>query len=160
MYDIKLLEKIKKTENELTFSEFNQEDAYSLGNIILQTGKKYPKPIAFRIVLNGYIVYQYLMEGTTDFHIWWMDRKQRVVERTHNSSLYMAVIKEHFPNKKWYEDEKKYAFCGGAFPIKVNGEYKGMAIVSGLTDIEDNEIVTQAIKRFLEENPQKKSKNK
>ena len=147
MYNKEMLKEIVKSEQELQFDSFTNKDAYDLGNLMLEIGKDYPKAIAVRVYLDKYIAYQYLNDGTMDYHCWWMDRKQNLVERAHKSSLRCAIEKEFsFKSKKWWKNEKKYAFCGGGFPIVVNGQYKGVAICSGLTDLEDNEIVVKALK--------------
>lgn len=145
-----MLNKIIENENELVFNSFNNEDALRLGQIMIEIGRKYKKPIAVRVFINNYIAYQFLMEGTTDFHCGWMDRKQNLVERTHKSSLRCA-IEQQFADKKmkWWDNEEKYAFCGGGFPIRIQNKYIGVAIVSGLTDIQDNAIAVEAIKTFL-----------
>ena len=76
MYNKEMLKEIVKSEQELQFDSFTNKDAYDLGNLMLEIGKDYPKAIAVRVYLDKYIAYQYLNDGTTDYHCWWMDRKQ------------------------------------------------------------------------------------
>ena len=53
-------EDVLKLEEELSFDHFDAEDAYCIGNEI---ANKTSKPVRIRIVLDGDIVFQYLMPG-------------------------------------------------------------------------------------------------
>ena len=53
-------EDVLKLEEELSFDLFDAEDAYCIGNEII---KKTTQPVRIRIVLDGDIVFQYLMPG-------------------------------------------------------------------------------------------------
>lgn len=59
MFTLELLETLKQQEEKLQFSSFHLEDAYTLGTMLRETGKKTPKPIAVRIVLDDLIVYNH-----------------------------------------------------------------------------------------------------
>lgn len=41
------------------------------------------------------------------------------------------------------------AFCGGGFPIVVNGVLRGAAIVSGRPHLEDHDLLTGVLAAFL-----------
>ena len=45
-------------------------------------------------------------------------------------------------------DRAAYAFAGGAFPIRVNGALVGTVGVSGLTDVEDHDLVVEALEEL------------
>lgn len=64
-------EDVLKLEKELSFDHFDAEDAYCIGNEI---ANKTSKPVRIRIVLDGDIVFQYLMPGKKGVE--WLDRKQ------------------------------------------------------------------------------------
>ena len=49
----------------------------------------------------------------------------------------------------WQSDEEQFAFCGGGFPLVVNGQFRGAAIVSGLPHLDDHRCLTQAIAEYL-----------
>ena len=149
MYDEKLLEELKNLEAEIQFPSFDVDNAYALGTALREAGKKAPKPISVRIVLDGMIVYQSFLPGTNESNYNWMDKKQRTVEKCHTCSLRAAVERELYGVKEdWQNDETNYAFCGGGFPIFVDGEFKGAAIISGLPHLEDHRLLTQTVKEY------------
>lgn len=152
MFDEELLEELKCQERELQFSSFDLADAYKLGTMLREAGERAPKPVAVRIVLDGLAVYQSFLPGTGANNNHWMDRKQRTVEHCHTSSLRAAVERElSGPTEDWQKDEESYAFCGGGFPIVVNGVYHGAAIISGLPHMEDHRTLVQTLRLFLEQ---------
>ena len=133
MYDEALLKELTELENTVRFDSFDFNDAYALGSALRAAGEKAPKPIAVRIVLDGMILYQSFLPGTDATNNNWMDKKQRTVQLTGTTSLRAAVERELYGAKApWQHDEEHYAFCGGGFPLYVNGEFRGAAIISGL----------------------------
>lgn len=155
MYTTEFLDVLKQTEETLVFQTFDQEDAYVLGTKLREAGLACVKPVAVRIVLDDLVVYQSFPVGTTARNGSWMDRKCATVTRTHTSSLRAAVERELFgAAEPWQSDEETHAFCGGGFPIVVDGAYRGMAIVSGLPHLEDHALLTEVISAYLGcENP-------
>lgn len=103
-----------------------------------------------RIVLDDLIVYQRFLPGTGKDNNWWMDKKYATVKRTHHSSLRAAAERELSGiQEDWQSDEEHYAFCGGGFPIVVNGEFRGAAIVPGLPHLDDHRCLTETIAAYL-----------
>ena len=43
-----------------------------------------------------------------------------------------------------------YAFCGGGFPLYVNGEFRGAAIISGLPHLKDHALLCETVKAYWE----------
>ena len=149
MFTLELLENLKQQEDAMQFSSFHLEDAYTLGTMLREAGRKTPKPIAVRIVLDDLIVYQSFLPGTGASNNQWMDKKQHTVERCHTSSLRAAVERELSADlEDWQQNEAYYAFYGGGFPIIVNGTYRGAAIVSGLPHLEDHQTLVNTIEQF------------
>ena len=67
---------VLQLEKELSFQEFNNHDVYQLGQIIVNhIEKNQLKNVRIRIVLDGDIVFQYLMDGKKG--VVWLDRKQK-----------------------------------------------------------------------------------
>ena len=150
MYTVEFLEVLKKSEEILRFETFDQEDAYRLGTILRQIGMAGEQPVAVRVVLDGLTVYQSFPNGTTAENSWWMDRKQATVTDSRTSSLRALVERELFGVKEaWQTDETGHAFCGGGFPIVINGEFRGIAIVSGLPHLEDHALLVRALAAYL-----------
>ena len=149
MYDLKMLEEIKSQEKRIQFSSFDYNDAYTLGTMLRERGLTTPKPIAIRIVFDDIILYQSFLPGTDESNNQWMNRKQHTVERCHTSSLRAAAERElNGVKDNWQQDESHYAFCGGGFPIVVNGEFRGVAMISGLPHLEDHRNLVEVLEQF------------
>ena len=96
-------EEVLQLEKELSFQEFNNHDAYQLGQIIVDhIEKNHLKNVRIRIVLDKDIVFQYLMDGKKG--VIWLDRKQKTVEKYGHSSYYIYLENEE--NGTYQEDEK------------------------------------------------------
>ena len=153
MYTPAFLEALQQLEETLQFPSFDLEDAYALGTRLREAGTREPEPIAVRIVLDDLIVYQSFLPGTGNDNNWWMDKKYATVKRTHHASLRAAAERELAGSlEDWQTDEEHYAFCGGGFPIVVNGEFRGAAIVSGLPHLDDHRCLTETIAAYLGKN--------
>lgn len=154
MYTNETLAALKRAEETFVFEKFDMEDAYALGSRLRLAGQSEPKPIAVRIVLDDLIVYQSFLPGTNEENNGWMNRKCATVARTHGCSLRAAAERELFGvQEPWQADERHYAFCGGAFPIVVNGVYRGIATISGLPHLQDHRCLTQVIAEYLGKEP-------
>lgn len=150
MYTRDFLETLKQQENDLRFSSFDLEDAYMLGTMLREAGKKEPEPIAVRIVLDDLTVYQSFLPGTGLSNSQWMDRKYATVCHSRHSSLRAAVERElDGIREPWQSDEEQFAFCGGGFPLVVDGKFRGAAIVSGLPHLDDHRRLTDTMSEFL-----------
>ena len=154
MYTPETLEALKRAEKEFVFDKFDMEDAHALGEQLRRDAAQEPKPIAIRIVLDDLIVYQCFLPGTDESNNDWLNRKCATLNRTHHCSLMAGVEKELFGDKEvWQSDEAHYAFKGGAFPIVVKGEYRGIAAISGLPHLQDHRRLTQTIAAMLGKEP-------
>lgn len=150
MYTVEFLETLKRSEELLQFSKFDQEDAYRLGTVLRQIGMAGEEPAAVRVVLDGLAVYQSFPNGTTAENGVWMDRKYATVLKSGTASLRAFVERELFGVKEaWQEDEITHAFCGGGFPIVVQGVFRGVALVSGLPHLEDHALLMRGIGAYL-----------
>lgn len=137
---------VLEQEQTYRFDTFNNEMAYQFGEAVVTMVKEQGlKPVRIRVVYNGDIVYQYLMEGKAGVE--WLDRKQRTVEASNHASMYVAQHTEDYPALTF---EDGYAPCGGGFPLIVNNKVKGSLIISGLADYEDHDLIIAAIKKVKE----------
>ena len=149
MYTQEFSETLKQQEQDLRFSSFDLEDAYTLGTMLREAGKKEPEPIAVRIVLDDLTVYQSFLPGTGLSNSQWMDRKYATVCHSRHSSLLAAVERElNGIQEPWQSDEEQFAFCGGGFPLVVNGKFRGAVIVSGLPHLDDHRCLTDTLAEF------------
>ena len=142
-------EEMLALEDELSFSTFTHEDAFQIGCIAIDLAKKQNKAIRAGIVYENSLVFQHLMDGKKDDT--YLKMKHDIVMNYHHSTWYFVtkMMEGDIEYLKLLKERKLYP-VGGGFPIYVNGELCGSICVSGLTDPEDQHIVTQAIKIFKE----------
>lgn len=150
-------EMMKKTlleEETLQFDSFDQEDALQLGLIIIDLAKsQFDKGVAVEIEYKELQLFSHFMKGTTENNVYWINAKKNVVRHYGNSSHYVG---ESFREQglNFHEASKlpstEYQAEGGSFPLCVRGEgIVGMITVSGLTSIDDHNLVVDGIKAFL-----------
>lgn len=138
----------------ITFHSFTNEDAFHVGNIIVDLVEKQQlKPVRIRIVLAGDIVYQYLMAGKKG--VMWLDRKQKTVETFHCASLDVFNMAQADPERFAPYQTEEYAICGGGYPIIVDGQIIGCIIVSGLAHEEDHQLIVDALTQYQQEEDSK-----
>ena len=122
------------------FAKFTNEDAWHFGeevqNIIKQ---RQLKPVRIRVVKDGDIIFQYMMEGKKGDE--WLNKKQRTVEHTHQSSLYVYNHQQYYPEFL----KEDYAICGVGYHLLIENVYRGCLIVSGLDHQEDHKLILEAL---------------
>ena len=150
MYTQEFLEKLKQQEQDLRLASFDLEDAYTLGTMLREAGKKEPEPIAVRVVLDDLAVYQSFLPGTGLSNSQWMDRKYAAVCQSRHASLRAAVERElDGVREPWQSDEAPSAFCGGGFPLAGDGQFRGAGIASGLPHMDDHRCLTDTLAEFI-----------
>ena len=129
---------------------WDQATAIELGEALKKYGESLPKPIAIAVVFDEQRIYQVGLPGTSKNNDEWIGRKINTVDMTHHSTLAlrvkadsMGVTEEDMGFKSGH-----LAVCGGGFPLYTNGNFVGMAIVSGLPHMEDHEILVDVITAF------------
>lgn len=149
----KMLEVIDEQENRLVFSEFTSETALKIGLIIIENAKKGNKKITVNIEKNGHQLFHYSFDGTSPDNDQWIARKNRVVNRFFQSSLYIQTLlkyEEKSIEEKFHISSFEYCPYGGAFPITIKDVgVVGIITVSGLTEEEDHGMVVSAIEEYL-----------
>ncbi|AVP55076.1 heme-degrading domain-containing protein [Clostridium tetani] len=149
----KMLKYLEQQEKELVFSEFTNETALNIGLIIIENAKKDNKKITINIEKNKQQIFHYAFDGTSPDNDDWITRKNRVVNRFYNSSLYIGILLKD--EKKSIEEMyhiSSFEYCpyGGAFPIIMKDVgVVGVITVSGLTEEEDHNMVVSAIREYL-----------
>lgn len=146
---------LSELEQELVFSSFSRADALRLGVLINEASAGYPAPLATEIFLNGLMVYRYFQDGALPDSELWLTRKRNAVELMQMGSLrfgcWLEENGETLESRKLNADD--FAPGGGGMPIVLKGTgVIGSVCVSGEPDhLDDQEIVTAAMKRLLEE---------
>ena len=151
--EIELYNKVLKEEEELVFAHISQDDLIRLGFMIHQANQGYPGPVAVLIRLNGKDVFSCYPEGTGAYHRMWLERKANTVHVREMSSLRAYLLLQQNNEdieKDWMLPAQEYAACGGGFPIRLkNGSVVGEICTSGLSHIEDHEILVKGLKKFF-----------
>ena len=153
MNDSNSLDALLAEEQELQFPSFSADVAWTLGSHIYQRAKAASLPIAIEVSRNGQQLFFAALPGATPDNAEWIRRKRAVVQRFHHSSLYMSVeaeVKGRPFLQRYGLSEQEYAAAGGGFPIFV-GETGcvGAVVVSGLPQLEDHRLVTEAIRETI-----------
>jgi uncharacterized protein (UPF0303 family) len=105
-----------------------------------------------QVRIGEQIIFHSALTGSSSENDWWINRKYRVVEKFKHSSMYVRVSFEE-KNQSFEEDSgldnELYAAHGGGFPITVSGSgMMGVALVSGLPQVEDHKMIIQGLKNF------------
>lgn len=140
-------EVVMEQEKTLQFEKFSNELGFQIAQDILQTiQEKGWKNVRIQITYEGEVIFHYLMDGKRGTE--WLDRKTKTVLVTGHSSLftYLDVENEEFQEMK---KDRSYSIGGGGFPIKENGELKGVICVSGLDHMEDHYLIVEAVKKLI-----------
>jgi uncharacterized protein (UPF0303 family) len=145
-------QELLRQEEDFSFSSFTNEDAIALGQEMLKIATSQKAPVIVQIRIGQQIIFHAALAGTTTENDWWINRKARVVEKFNHSSIYVRVSFEE-KNQTFEEhsglDNELYAAHGGGFPIIVTGQgVVGVALVSGLPQVEDHKMIIQGLTNF------------
>lgn len=154
-----ILEKCLEEEKKLQFDSFSNEDALTLGLMIIeivktqyQNGEK--RGVAIHIERNAQTLFTYFMDGSSYENDSWYKRKKHVVERYNHSSMYIGEIfmaKGSTVNAASFLPECEYQAVGGSFPIFIKDTGAvGTLSISGLTSEEDHDICVTALTQLLD----------
>lgn len=155
--EIKNLEEFVKVldmqEDILQFTHFTNADAWELGSLMAAEAKKRNLPVSIRIELNnGCILFQYAGDGTNLRNQMWLERKISTVKLMEKSSLnfYASMRKSDKTMEDIFLDEREYACCGGAFPIRMEeAGVLGIIAVSGLNHVADHDFIVKCVGKYL-----------
>ena len=145
-------QELLQQEEELALSSFTNEDAISLGQELLKLALNQKAPVIVQVRIGEQIIFHSALTGSSSENDWWINRKYRVVEKFKHSSMYVRVCFEE-KNQSFEEDSgldnELYAAHGGGFPITVSGSgMVGVALVSGLPQVEDHKMIIQGLTNF------------
>lgn len=145
------IEGLLQEEDELSFTDFNEEDAFRLGSLLVEEGMASSQTYGVRIELGGLVVFQALMSGTGQVNCDWLDKKCATVRLTGHSSLHAHLLQQKGVVGPWADDEQSYALYGGAFPIRVERQVRGVVAISGMPHYEDHVRLMNTLHRYLAE---------
>ncbi|GGQ65723.1 heme-degrading domain-containing protein [Streptomyces pilosus] len=147
------VEELEAQERRLVFEHFTHDDAWALGSLLVATARERRAPVAIDIHRAGQQLFHAALPGSAPDNDAWIARKRRVVER-YGSASYLVGAR-HRAKGTTFEassrlDPDTYAAHGGSFPITVRGAgVIGAVTVSGLPQLEDHNMVVEALDRFL-----------
>lgn len=137
----------------LFLPEFNVNEGLLLGKIATNSGISRSLPIAIEVRIKDWTVYHASLPGSSKDNKNWIDRKARVVNLRHHSTLYEKLNAEE-QGIDWFKDnqlsEKEYAIHGGGLPIITTSDgFQGSLIISGLEHIEDHIFGVEVLAEYL-----------
>lgn len=148
-----LLTILREQEEELQFTQFDNETAWQVGLALLEAARSSHKAVTIDIVRAGQQLFHYAMPGTSADNDAWARRKSNVVMRFGHSSYYMGTYLRNAGQsieQKYLLSESEFAAHGGSFPLTIcNVGVVGAITVSGLPQAEDHELVVSTLRAFL-----------
>jgi len=148
-----LIERLAAENAEIDFSSLSHADAFTIGSDLVREGMAAESPIAVSIVFGEQRVFHAALAGSNADNDLWLERKLRVVARYNEPS--------HLVGERWRAKGRDIVELaapgslflpapGGGFPLRVRGSLVGGIALSGLTDLEDHDLVVAALRRHLQ----------
>jgi uncharacterized protein (UPF0303 family) len=147
------LDTIRRQEQALQFTSFDNDAALAIGNRIVEMAKADKVAVTVDVTVNRNPLFFHAMAGTSANNVDWIRRKSNLVNRTGHASFFVHTeavnAGRDFDNLPTF-DPKDYAAHGGSFPIVVKGTGQiGTITVSGLAGVDDHAMVVRALKWYL-----------
>lgn len=147
------IDTIKRQEQALQFTSFDNDAAIAIGNRVIEQARADKVAVSVDITINGNPLFFAAMAGTSKNNIDWIRRKSNLVNRTGHASLFAHVNAvnsgQDFDNLPTF-DRNDYAAHGGSFPIVVKGTGQiGTITVSGLAGEDDHAMAVRALAWYL-----------
>ena len=148
-----ILKQLLQEEEELQFSRFNEDTAWSFGSQLVERARTQGLPITIDIMRGTHQLFHASLHGSSPDNDEWVKRKVRLVYRFGHSSFYIGQLlksKGKRLEESYLVSETEYAPHGGCFPVilKDTGVI-GTVTVSGLPQEEDHRFVVQALRDYL-----------
>ncbi len=148
-----VLKQLLQEEQELQFTSFNEDTAWTIGCGLVQHALSHSLPVTIDIARGNHQLFHASLRGTSPDNDEWVKRKIRTVYRFSHSSFYVGQLlksKGKRIEEAYLLSESEYAAHGGCFPVIVRDTgVVGTITVSGLPQEEDHKLVVQAIRKYL-----------
>jgi uncharacterized protein (UPF0303 family) len=146
------LEDLLEQEERLVLSSLDENAAVDLGLLLLRTAIERDLPVTLEVRLRGRVVFRAARSGTDEENDMYIAGKARLVERFGHSSLHER-LRHELAGTTFAEatslEFPEYAPHGGGFPLIVAGQGAvGVAIVSGLPQLDDHALVVECLTEF------------
>ncbi len=139
-------------EQGLKLASLTNSDAVEIGNLATTLGKQRRMPIAVEVRIGDWVVYHASLHGSKPENNWWISRKVAVVLVKQHSTMYERVSAEE-RGVDWHKENnlqnETHAIHGGALPLITNEGFRGILIISGLSQVEDHLFAVEVLTEFL-----------
>src|SRR6201996_1054273 len=148
------LARIALQEQQLQFSDFDEDTAWRLGSSVRAMAVERKLSLVVEVRRIGQPLFYCALPGTTPDNVEWVRRKSNVTARFHRSSY--AIGREmELKKSNLFEPYglpiADYASHGGSFPLRVRGAgFIGSVTVSGLPERDDHQLAVEALCRELQ----------
>ena len=136
----------------LKLPSLTNSDAVEIGEIATTLGNQKRAHITVQVRIGDWIVYHASLEGSKPENDWWINRKAAVVMLKQHSTMYERVSAEE-RGVDWHQEnnlqDETHAIHGGALPLITDEGFKGILIISGLPQVEDNLFAVEVLTEFL-----------
>lgn len=147
------LARLAEQERALVFGRFDEAEAFALGSRLHAMARERGLPIVVQVANFDRVLFHAALAGATAANDVWARRKVNAVRLYAKSSYRMFLengAKERVFPADYGHDPRDHAIAGGAFPIRVEGVGAiGVAVVSGLPQRDDHDLVVEAIAGHL-----------
>lgn len=128
---------------------FTNTIAMEMGQCVIALANERHHAVAVQVARLNQTVFLSVCDGVSADKHHWLRRKTNTAKHFEDSSLY---VKNDLQNRgkslqdPYQLDSKDYIAMGGAIPIFVNNAgMVGVITVSGLSDIEDHQLIVEAL---------------
>jgi len=143
------LERVDQQESELTFSKFDPDVAWQLGERLRRFAIDRRLPIVIDVRYFGQPLFYCALPGSVPDNAEWVRRKSNTVARFHRSSYAVGLTLKQAKTtllERYGLSATDFASHGGSFPIHLKGiTVIGALTVSGLPHRADHELVVEAL---------------
>jgi uncharacterized protein (UPF0303 family) len=143
------LARIAVQEQELRFTSFDEETAWTLGTSLYRLAVARKLSLVIDVRRFGWPLFYAALQGTTPDNVEWVRRKSNVTFRFHRSSYAIGLeLEEKKTNllERYGLPVADYASHGGSFPLRVAGAgLIGSVTVSGLPQRDDHQLAVEAL---------------
>ena len=147
-----LVERVEAEEKRLELTQFTNDDAWSLGSILVDLATTRDLSVTIDIRRGAQQLFHSARPGTSAHTDAWIQRKVNTVQE-HGISSFLAGLRARelghtFEDAPWI-DALRFAGHGGGFPISVAGVgVIGVVTVSGLPQADDHALAVEALEQL------------
>ena len=148
-----LEDQVAEEERTLVFGRFDEEDAWDLGQRLVDRAMAHAAPVVIDIRTPSRTLFHAALPGSAPDNDLWARRKSNTVFHFHRSSY--AIELEHRRKGRSIGPElglslADYADHGGSFPVRIRRAGVVAAItVSGLASKDDHALIVGVLREFV-----------